>query len=217
MDARRATLVVAALALCAGGVSVAQGLPPGVGPDTCDQLAKLPNPPISVEACKAMLGLAKQLDEAANDPRGRRPGDDALSCRQIFDELKSLTDVGLSKATTERMESVAQQGEVQAARSAAEMTAFMVETTAVGVAIGAMSAVVPNFVGAAIAAAWQARAVAFAAKQQAEAAKLSTQLSPALGDAAKELAQAMQADPRFARLSQLAMQNECEPPPVDRK
>ena len=181
-------------------------------PSMCDQLAKLPNPPMSVEACKSMFGLATMLDRMADDPRGIRPGDDAMSCAAIFDDMKTMTDGGLSTATTARMDGVAEQGQAAAVRGAAEMTGFMVETAAVGIAIVAMGPYVPNFVGAAIVAAWQARAVAFATGQQAEAGKLTAQMRPAIEDAAAELAQSMKADPRFARLGYLATREECEAP-----
>ena len=45
-----------------------------IDPSMCDQLAKLPNPPMSVEACKSMMGLATTLDRMANDPRFARLG-----------------------------------------------------------------------------------------------------------------------------------------------
>ena len=181
-------------------------------PAECDKLAGIPNAPISVEACKAMFGLATSLEGAANDPRATRPGDEAMSCAQIFDELKAMTDVGLSKATTTQMAGVVQQGQASVARGTAEMTAFMAETTAIGIALAAMGPYVPNFVGAAITAAWQSKAIALGARQQAEQAKLSAQMGPAFSAAAAELAQSMQANPRFARLGQLAMKKECEPP-----
>lgn len=183
-----------------------------IDPSMCDQLAKIPNPPMSVEACKSMLGLGATLEGMANDPRGVRPGDDAMGCAAIFDELKSMTDVGLSQSTSARMDGVVEQGQAAAARGAAEMTGFMVETAAVGIAIGAMGPYVPNFVGAAIAAAWQARAIGFAAKQQVEGAKLTALTRPALEDAAAELAQSMQDNPRFARLGYLATNKACEAP-----
>ncbi len=178
----------------------------------CDKLAGIPNAPISVEACKAMFGMATILEAAANDPRARRPGDEAMTCAQIFDELKTMADVGLSQATSGRMGAVVKEGQATAARGLAEGTAFMAETTAIGIAMAAMGPYVPNFVGAAIVTAWQARAVALGARQQAEQAKLSAKVSPAFTAAAAELAQSMQANPRFARLGQLAIQKACEPP-----
>ena len=195
----------------------AQQLPPGVTAAECDKLAGIPNAPISVETCKAMFGMATGLEAAANDPRARRPGDEAMNCAQIFDELKTLADAGLSMSTTGRMDAVVKEGQAAAARGAAEGTAFMAETAAIGIAMAAMGPFVPNFVGAAIVAAWQGRAMALGARLQAEQAKLSAQISPALGAAAAELAQSMQSNPRFARLGQLAIQRACEPPAIQLK
>ena len=195
----------------------AQQLPPGVTAAECDKLAGIPNAPISVETCRAMFGLATTLEAAANDPRARRPGDEAMSCAQIFDELKTMADVGLSKATTGQMATVVKEGEASVARGVAEGTAFMAETVAIGIAMAAMGPYVPNFVGAAIVSAWQGRALALGTRLQGEQAKLSAQMSPAFGAAAAELAQSMQSNPRFARLGQLAIQKTCEAPPIPPK
>jgi hypothetical protein len=216
MNSVKALTLVLLLVIHAGSSS-AQGLGAmgNVSAADCDQLAAMPNAPMSVETCKAMFGMATRFEAAANDPRARRPGDEAMACAQIFDELKTMADVGLSKATTAQMATAVQQGQATAARGTAEMTAFMAETTAIGIAMAAMGPYVPNFVGAAIAAAWQARAVALGARQQAEQAKLSAQMSPAFTAAAAELAQSMQSNPRFARLGQLAIRKECEPPAAE--
>jgi hypothetical protein len=216
----RMTMLAAGLSFiihAAASSAQGMGVPAGASAADCEQLAAMPNAPISVETCKAMFGMATSLEGAANDPRARRPGDEAMSCAQIFDELRTMTDVGLSKATTTQMAAVVQQGQASAARGTAEMTAFMAETTAIGIAMAAMGPYVPNLVGAAITAAWQAKATALGAKQQAEYAKLSAQMRPAFSAAAAELAQSMQSNPRFARLGLLAMKKECEPPAIEAK
>lgn len=205
------TAVAIALVGASLQMTHAQQLPPVTAAE-CDKLAGIPNAPISVETCKAMFGMATSFEAAANDPRARRPGDDAMSCAQIFDELKTIADVGLSKSTSGQMDSVVKEGQAAAARGVAEGTAFMAETAAIGIAMAAMGPYVPNFVGAAIVSAWQGRAIALGARLQAEQAKLSARMSPAFSAAAAELAQAMQSNPRFARLGQLAIQKACEAP-----
>ena len=119
----------------------------------CDELGRLPNPPMSGEACKAMMSLGTRLDAAASDLSARRPGDEAMTCEAIF------------------------------------------------------------AVGAALAAAWQARALGLATRQAAEQGPMRAQMNEAVLAGIGELGQSMQANPRFARLAQLGMNKGCEPPP----
>jgi hypothetical protein len=179
---------------------------------SCDALGRMPNAPMSVEACKAMLNIGTTLNAAAADPAARRPGDEAMTCAAIFAELKTLAGAGISDATSARAAAVVADGTALANRQAAELGAFIVESYAMGAVAGAVSAVTPNFVGAAIAAAWQAQFAALAARQAAEQAPLRAQMNEALGASISELNQSMQANPRFARLGQLGMSKGCEPP-----
>lgn len=178
----------------------------------CAQLAAMPNPPMSADACRAMVDMATRMDAATDDPSARRPGDDALTCAAIFAELQGVAGVGISAATRDRAATLSVEGEALANRQAGELSAFMVETQAMGMAAGAIGAVTPNFVGAAIAAAWQARLAAFAASNVAAQAPLRAQTSDVVRASMEELNQSIMANPRFARLGQLAMQKQCEPP-----
>lgn len=187
-------------------------MPEGMSPAVCEQLANMPNPPISVAACKSMMGLAAGLDAGAGDPSVYRPGDDALTCPQIFGELQSMAGVGITDATAAQAESVVKDGTALAARQAGALTAFMVESFALGAAMGAASAVMPNFALAAIAAAWQAQFVALGMKAQAEQAPINARMTEVMQGASGDLMRSMQDNPRFARLGQLAMAKNCEPP-----
>ena len=178
----------------------------------CEALGKMPNAPMSVESCKAMLGMGARLDSAMNDPAGRRPGDEAMTCAAIFAELQTMAGVGIADASMARADAVMAAGTALANRQAAEMTAFIIETYALGAVMGAVSAVTPNFVGAAIAAAWQARFMGLAARQAAEQAPLRAQVNEAVLANLGELGESLQANPRFARLVHLAMAKSCEPP-----
>jgi len=153
----------------------AQQMPPGVTAAECDKLAGMPNAPISVETCRAMFGMATSLDAAVNDPRARRPGDQGLSCTQLFDELKTMADVGISQATSAQMADSRKKSEAAGALAVADMTSFMAETAALGAAMTPMGPYVPNFVSTAIVAAWQARAMGMIGRQQAA---MATQRTP---------------------------------------
>lgn len=178
----------------------------------CDQLAKLPNAPISVETCKAMMGMAASMEAAASDPRAQRPGDSAMTCPQIFAELQTMAGVGISELNIEKSDVVVKEGTALANQQAGVLTGFMVESIALGAVMGDASAVMPNFVAAAIAAAWQARFIAIGVAAQAAQAPVNAKMKEALQASTGELMDSMQANPRFARLGQLALAKECEAP-----
>lgn len=183
----------------------------------CDQLAGVPNAPMSVAACKAMIDMATSLNAGAADPSARRPGDETLTCAAIFSELKSMAGVGISETSTARAQAVVDEGTALGNKQAGELKGFIAETYALGAVAGLVGAFTPNFVGAAIAAAWQAQAVALGAKQTAERAPLNARSSEAVLESASELSGSLNANPRFARLGQLAMNKQCEPPAEARR
>jgi hypothetical protein len=49
------------------------GMPGGQQFD-CNQLARMPNAPMSVENCKQMMGAAQAYTNSATDPSAARPG-----------------------------------------------------------------------------------------------------------------------------------------------
>ena len=178
----------------------------------CDSLATMPNAPMSVEACRAMTGMAAQLQASGGDPTASRPGDDAMTCDAIFAQLRNEAGAGIADVDGARAQALVLEGTAMADRQAGELAGFMVETQAVGAAAGVVGAFTPNFVGAAIAAAWQAHAIGFAAKQSAEAAPLRAQANQAVAASMDELNRSMMSNPRFLRLGQLATARNCQPP-----
>ena len=215
---RALALLLLALAPIAATAQDPDALPPLSAADIeeahagCEQLGRMPNAPISVEACKAMLGMGTRLQSDASDPAARRPGDEAMSCAAIFAELKTLADVGISETSAAKAEAAVAGGTAMVTRQTAQLSAFIVETYALGLVAGAVGAYTPNFVGAALAAAWQARAMGLGATMAAEQASLRAPLSEAMLANVGELGESMRANPRFARLMQLGTSKECEPP-----
>lgn len=188
----------------------------GISAADCEQLAKMPNAPISVETCKAMMGMAAGMDAAAGDPGAQRPGDNAMTCPQIFAELQTMAGVGISDLNVAKSDAVVKDGVALANRQATELSTFMIASFALGQAMGAASMVMPSFVAHAIAMAWSAQFVALGVKAQAEQAPVNARMSEVIQSSSAELMQSMQANPRFGRLMQLAMAKECEPPAVTR-
>jgi hypothetical protein len=179
---------------------------------SCEALGRMPNAPMSVEACKAMLSIGTALNAAAADPTAQRPGDESMTCAAIFAELKTLAGVGISDHTSTRAGAMVADGTALANRQAGELGTFIAESYALGAVAGAVGAVAPNFVSAAIAAAWQAKFAGLAAKQVAEQAPMRAQMNEVLGASVRELELSMQANSRFARLAQLGASKSCEPP-----
>ncbi|MEO8506489.1 MAG: hypothetical protein ABI593_02555 [Betaproteobacteria bacterium] len=178
----------------------------------CEQLGRSPNAPISVEACRAMLDMGAQFDAAANDSAARRPDDDRMSCAAIFAELQTVAGAGISDVNRARSQAVVTSGTAMANRQAAELNAFIIESYALGAVAGIVGAFTPNFVGAALSAAWQAQAVGLGMKQAAEQVPLRNEMSATMLANVGELGASMKDNPRFGRLVALAAMKECEAP-----
>jgi len=181
----------------------------------CDRLTGIPNAPMSVQSCKAMLGMAgtaERMRSSGADPSARRPGDEQLSCEAIFAEMTALGGDVLSGAGAARADAAVAEGTALAARQAGEMTTFVAGTLALGAAMGAASVVMPGFATAAIAAAWAASTVAMGTRQAAEHAALRPRRDEAIIASAEDFERAMGANPRFARLTGLALDRECKAP-----
>lgn len=199
-------LIVVALLMVSGNVVQAamqeQASAPAMDAAACDALAGIPNAPMSVEACQTMLRMGE------DDPSTHRAGDDAMSCTQIFAELRTMQGEGVSDATAAQTDEVIQQGLALGKRQAAEHAAHQ----ASGMALAAASSLLPNFAGAIVMAPHQAKEVALMKKWQIEGAQYKGQVSQQTTASTVGVAQLIDANPRLPRLSQLAMQKNCEPP-----
>jgi len=220
----RATLAIVALlaAGCAAAIAQVPGGMPSLSPAEraeaaagCDELGRMPNAPMSVDACKSMLGMmdtAERMRASAADPSAQRPGDARLSCDAIFAEMKALGVEALAGEGSQHAGAALAQAQAVGTRQHAEGTAFVAGTFALGAAMGAASAVMPNFVAAAIVAAWQASAVALGTRHAAEQQALRPQRDAAIVETTEDLEWTMAANPRFARLAMLGMDKGCEAP-----
>ena len=130
----------------------------------------------------------------------------------IFAEMTALGGDVLSGAGATKADAAVAEGTVLAARQAGEMTTFVAGTLALGAAMGAASVVMPGFATVAIAAAWAASTVAMGTRQAAEHAALRPRRDEAIIESAEDFERAMTANPRFARLTGLAMDQECKAP-----
>lgn len=176
---------------------------PAVDPAMCDSLANLPNSPMTVEACRSMLLIAK------DDPASHRKGDATMTCADIFAELKTSTaDIRISAAEAARREKSIRDTQTLTARHSAKAAPAMAPNMAALQALGTAGAFLPNAVTAPLVAVQMAD---LQAKQKvagdayiAEARQLTDQNTSASASTMR--------NPRTRRLSQLAVQKDCQPP-----
>ena len=182
-------------------------------PAMCDELGKMPNAPMSAEACRSMMGMAKSMKESAADPNARRAGDETMSCEQIIAEMKASGSPMVSQSTAAQAKTAGDATLSLMEKQNAEAKAFMAQQMAVGIGASALGMVPGGGIAAsAIAAGQQAQAQNFAAKQQADAAPVRAQQSQAITAVTSEMGQSIQSNPRFARLAQLTADKNCQVP-----
>jgi len=207
--------------LTAAFVAVGLGLPveaqmrpaptAGASQMDCAALGRMPNAPMTQQACEDLMKHASAMQGAMSAGGGERPGDDAMSCEAIKAELATQQNVGVShEHVTEGMAA----GEDYIARQKridAEGKAVMAQQTATLAAAGALSAI-PG-VGAAAAtaagAANMASTQAFSAHANAELTPARRRMFEANNASMGDVAQSMQDNPRFARLAGLMQEKAC--------
>lgn len=180
-----------------------QAAMPTVDPAMCDAFANMPNAPMTVEACRSMMELAK------DDPTAHRPGDDAMSCAAIFAELETKTrGMRISKEEAARREKTVHDGQTLNERHGAKAAAALAPNVATNQALAAIAPFVPGGVLEPLIAANQAD---IQAKGKIAGAAYSAEARKLTGESANAAASTMR-DPRTRRLSQLAAQKDCQPP-----
>ncbi len=189
-------------------------LPDNLDPAMCDQMAAIPNAPMTPEACRAMLGMAQGMKTSGSDPSAMRAGDENMSCDQINAEMRSVATPMVSAETGAQARAAADAELALRERQQAEAKGFIAGQMAMGVGAAAVGTL-PGGGYAAMAAqqAMMAQQQAFAQKQAAEAAPVRAQTSQALTATSTEMTRGMQENPRFARLMNLSVQKSCPPPP----
>jgi hypothetical protein len=189
-------------------------IPDNLDPAMCDQMAAIPNAPMTPEACRAMIGMAQGMKTSGSDPSAMRAGDENLSCDQINTEMRSVATPMVSVETGAQARTAADAQMALMQKQQAETQGFVAGQMAMGVGAAALG-MVPGGGYAAMAAqqAMMAQQQAFAQKQAADAAPVRAQTSQALTATTTEMTQGMQQNPRFARLMNLSVQKNCPPPP----
>ncbi len=179
----------------------------------CSVLKRHPNPPMSVADCEAMKASQAALTGAVATPGGERPGDDAMTCEQIVDEMRSSNFAGVSVDTSEESKAACEELQTTVDRRN-EMAQAMAARQAAATAAASLG---PNAVQGAVAAANSAEQQALARDAMRDVHGARGRATAAIAASSLELAASLQANPRFARLMQLVMAKNCDthdaPPP----
>jgi hypothetical protein len=184
-------------------------------PAICDDIAGLPNPPMSLEACRSMMAMQRSMKAASSDPNAVRPGDENLNCDQIVAEMRATGGPMMSQGTIAQNKQSADATLALMQKQNAETKGFVAGQVALGVGAAALGAV-PYVGGLASEAArmvMDAREKSFEERQANEAAPVRAQSNQALTATQNEIGGAMQSNPRYARLMQLVAEKNCPPPP----
>lgn len=203
-----AVLALALLPLLAPAQQTAQDLQRAAASVDCRQLAAMPNPPMTVEACEAQKAAFGNLGAAAATPGGARPGDASMSCEQIIAELQSSNFSGVSAATAAEGVAAGQAQREAMASVQARAGALAARQTAETAAASAG----PNAVQGAVAAKHEAEQAALHRSAVGEIRPAQTRTGLANAASAQELADSLQANPRVATLIQLAAARNCQVP-----
>jgi hypothetical protein len=175
---------------------------------------------MSADACRKMMAARVAYTTAASDPSAMHAGDERMSCADIAAEMSQMRGIGPSEA--HRQEAGAAANDLQAGihkeqaalaqRAVAEqavINAAVASDTATEVATGGM--VRPRTATAVEQGIQQRELVE--GQQAAERLKpKQTRTTDAVGNEAGDMGQAMTANPRYARLVQLAGERNCKEP-----
>jgi hypothetical protein len=182
--------------LLVSAAAPAQTAPQPVDPAMCEQLANMPAAPMSVESCKSMLGLA------VDDPASHRPGDEAMSCKQIFAEMQTRLPSGVSSEEAARREALVQQASTMNERHA---KANAIESAPEARALQTAS-VMPGPLATPVVAATEA---SLKKKRAVATKRYLDEANQVTAGSASAIEQTFGDDPRRKRLGQLAAQKGC--------
>jgi hypothetical protein len=196
-----ATLAYFAFASLAQAQLAGQPNMPQIDPKLCDQLAQIPNSPMTVEACKSLMNMAQP------DPNANLPGDSALSCDQMFAEMQSTPMKGVSNAQAARTEALIEESRTLDARMGAQTQAAIAPETAVLSAAATAGGLLPNAVNSAATygamASINAKTGAAAQANLKERRRLSNETASAID-------LHLNNNPRVAHLAKLAAAKGCD-------
>jgi hypothetical protein len=188
----------------------------GAPPD-CAQIAAVADAHVSMEACQKMMATQKAYDSALADPKAARPGDEQMSCDQIIAEMKQqqfatpdkgqLADAQSALADEQAMiakhqkEAAVQQAKEQAMVDAASTTDRVTEMASMGMVRGRALETTEKTL--------DAENKAMNRRMLDESKPTDTRAMNSTADLMSGAGTQLTANPRLARLTQLANTHHC--------
>ena len=189
---------------------------PAATPD-CAQIAAMPDAHVSLEACQKMMASQQAYNGALADPSASRPGDEQMSCDQIMAEMKQQQISAPDKAQAaeaqsavkdeqamlakHQKEAAVQQAKDQARDNAASAADRATEMATMGVVSGHALAAAEKVN--------DAEDKAMNRRMLDEAKPTDTRMLNSTAALATGAASQLSANPRLARLVQLANTHRC--------
>ena len=184
----------------------------------CAKLARMPNAPMSVEACEKLQGAQQAYNQGASDPSAQRPGDDQMSCAQITAELKQQqytapdkTKVAELDATTKEQEKIIHKEEAILAKRQAEAQTAVAAATAADTATElATAGLVSGHALHAVEKTLDAQDKVEKERVMREDLPTTRKMINQTAGLGEDFGRQLQANPRLARLMQLADSRHCK-------
>ena len=196
----------------------APATPAAASTPDCAQIAANPDAHISLDACQKMAASQQAYNNAASDPNAARPGDEQMSCDQIMAEMKQQQISAPDKAQAAEAQSAVKDEQKMLAKHTAEAAAQQARDQA---RVDAASAVdratemstMGLVSGHALAAAEKVNSAedrAMGRRMADESKPTDTRMMNSTADLATGAASQLSANPRLARLVQLANTHRCK-------
>jgi len=184
----------------------------------CAKLAGMPNAPMSVEACEKLQGAQKAYNQSASDPSAQRPGDEQMTCAQITSELKQqqyatqdktkVADLGAT--LTEQQKIIKKEEAILAKRQAEAQTAVAAATAADTATELATGGLVSGHALNAVEKTLDAQDKVEKERVMREDLPTTQKMISQTAGLGVDFSQQLQANPRLARLMQLADSKHCK-------
>jgi hypothetical protein len=184
----------------------------------CAKLASMPNAPMSVEACEKLQGTQQAYNQSAADPSAQRPGDEQMTCTQITAELKQQQYAVQDKkkvaeldATTKEQQKIIKKEEAILAKRQAEAQVAVAAATAADTATElATGGLVSGHALNAVEKTLDAQDKVEKERVMREDLPTTQKMISQTAGLGADFGQQLQANPRLARLMQLADSKHCK-------
>jgi len=192
--------------------------PPAAAAMDCDHLPSSAAAVFSADSCRKMMAAQQAYQSAASDPGAARPGDEQMSCQQIAAELKTQSYVVPDQKTVAEGKAAASQEQAMLASQEAKVTETVVAQSAAVAAAGAAdtatevatAGVVHPNTASHLQQTFERQNKAMSDQMAAERRPTEQRMTTMTADLASSAGDQLTANPRLARLVQLANAKHCK-------